>query len=62
MMQYLIDDEMLMQWRSGCVIPATMYANKCKMCRFGGESERENCCEFDDNEMQKIFQSVRYIR
>ena len=58
-MRYLIDDEMLMQWRSGCINPRSRDENKCHGCQFDGKGARKNCCEFDDNEMQKIFQSVR---
>jgi len=61
MTQYIIDDNMLATWRSGCIrwkdnAPDT----SCHGCEFDGKGARKNCCEFDDDAMQKIFQSQRY--
>ena len=57
-MRYIITDEMLMQWRSGCIYPESHDEQKCHGCQFDGKGFRKGCCDFGDGEMQKIFQSV----
>jgi len=54
--QYIIDDGMLMAWRSGCINPYDEHTYYCKRCEYSGKDTREGCCEFDDDDMQKIFQ------
>lgn len=57
-MKYIIDDDMLMQWRSwmhqsqkAVTIINAMAARMMEL------EQEKNCCEFDDDAMQKIFQS-----
>jgi len=57
--QYIIDDNMLMVWRVGCVDPydPNPDPNHCASCEYRGKDKRNGCCDFDDDDMQKIFQS-----
>lgn len=55
-MKYIIDDDMLATWRSGCI----QWRNKnpdtqCHGCEYDNKVHRG--CDFDDDAMQKIFQS-----
>ena len=58
--EYLIDDEMLTQWRVGCIRAAMPFDPEgvCHGCKF--DNKTRGGCDFDDNEMQKIFQSNPY--
>jgi hypothetical protein len=60
MSRYIITDEMLASWRSGCINWMSQDDNKCHGCSFDGKGFRKGCCDFGDDDMQKIFQSVRY--
>ena len=55
--KYLIDDAMLLQWRAGCIRAAPINPD-CDGCEF--DNETRGGCDFDDDEMQKIFQSRPY--
>ena len=55
--QYIIDDDDLAIWRSGCINWRSREDTKCYGCEYAGVESRKGCCEFDDDEMQKIFQS-----
>ena len=55
--KYLIDDAMLLQWRAGCIRAAPINPD-CNGCEF--DNETRGGCDFDDDEMQKIFQSRPY--
>jgi hypothetical protein len=57
--RYIIDDNMLMTWRAGCINPFDPCHDTpdCRMCEYRGKGAREKCCDFDDDDMQKIFQS-----
>jgi hypothetical protein len=60
MTDYIITDTMLHQWRSGCYKDGQINPNNdnCRTCRFEPKSgPREGCCEFDEDEMEKIFRS-----
>ncbi|MDD2246412.1 MAG: hypothetical protein PHC39_04955 [Proteiniphilum sp.] len=55
---YIITDDMLAAWRLGCIQWRDKNPNmSCNGCDFKGKGARKNCCEFDDDEMKKIFQS-----
>jgi hypothetical protein len=55
--QYIIDIGMLMQWRVGCINPYELNPdiNRCHGCEYRGKGARKDCCDFDDEAMQKIF-------
>ena len=55
--QYIIDDDDLAIWRTGCINWRSREDTKCYGCEYAGVESRKGCCEFDDDEMQKIFQS-----
>lgn len=55
--EYIITADMLSAWRSGCVDWKSQEDSKCYCCDFRGTGSRKGCCEFDDDAMQKIFQS-----
>jgi hypothetical protein len=55
--EYIITDDMLAAWRTGCVNWRSQEDSKCYCCDFKGIGIRKGCCDFDDNAMQKIFQS-----
>ncbi len=55
--EYIINDDNLITWRSGCINWRSREDTKCYGCEFAGAESRKGCCEFDDDEMQKVFQS-----
>lgn len=56
--EYIITNDMLVTWRSGCIRWSDQNPDSsCYGCEFYGNGARKNCCEFDDDAMQKIFQS-----
>jgi hypothetical protein len=57
--RYIIDDNMLMTWRAACINPFDPHHDTpdCRSCEYRGKGAREKCCDFDDDDMQKIFQS-----
>ena len=62
MNQYIIDETMLQAWREGCVNLSNPHTNDdiCKKCEYHGTGMRKECCDFDDNTMEKIFRSHPY--
>ena len=57
--QYIITETMLQTWRNGCVNLSNPHVNDdiCKKCEYRGTGMRKECCDFDDNTMEKIFRS-----
>ena len=55
--EYIIDDTMLMTWRAGCVRYYEYPEATCQKCEFAGKDQRNGCCEFGEDDMQKIFRS-----
>jgi hypothetical protein len=57
MTEYIIDDGMLAAWRSGCINwrDQNPEDSHCHGCKF--DNKKRGGCDFDDYEMQKIFQS-----
>jgi hypothetical protein len=56
--KYIINDTMLLQWRTGCIramIPYNGDGDVCPGCQF--DNKKRGGCDFDDDAMQKIFQS-----
>jgi hypothetical protein len=62
MNQYIINEEQLQSWRKGCVNLSNPHTDDdiCKKCKYRGIGMRENCCDFDDSAMEKIFRSHPY--
>ena len=59
-LEYIITEEMLQQWRVGCIYPSASIQfddQKCCTCKYAGEGFRLHCCDFDDDSMEKIFRS-----
>ncbi len=56
--KYVITDDMLAAWRSGCIQWRDENPDRsCRGCSYDGVGIRKGCCEFDDDAMQKMFQS-----
>ena len=56
--EYIITEDMIAAWRTGCVNWRDKNPDSlCYGCSFKGSGGREGCCNFNDDEMQKIFQS-----
>lgn len=55
--EYTIDNEMLLQWRTGCFRANATFNpdGVCAGCKF--DNKKRGGCDFDDDDMQKIFQS-----
>jgi len=54
--KYIITDSMLMIWRAGCIRAASKEPdNKCNGCKY--DNKRRGGCDFDDDAVQRIFQS-----
>jgi hypothetical protein len=56
--EYTITTDMLLQWRTGCLRAMKPYngdGDICPGCEFDNKKRRG--CDFDDNAMQRIFQS-----
>jgi hypothetical protein len=62
MTEYIIDDGMLAAWRSGCINWRDQNPDShCHGCEFNNKKQLGGC-DFDDDEMQKIFQSKPLIK
>ena len=55
--EYIIDDGMLLQWRVGCIRANAPFNPDgiCGGCKY--DNKERGGCDFDDDEMQKIFTS-----
>lgn len=54
--EYIITCDMLATWRSGCIQWRDKNPDaKCYGCEY--DNKKRGGCDFDDDEMQKIFQS-----
>ncbi|MFA5715659.1 MAG: hypothetical protein WC998_07960 [Candidatus Paceibacterota bacterium] len=61
MTEYIIDDGVLATWRSGCINWGDKNPHtQCHGCKF--DNKKRGGCDFDDDEMQKIFQSKPLIK
>jgi hypothetical protein len=62
MTSYIITEEMIKTWRTGCINLSNPHTNDdiCKKCKYRGKGMREKCCDFGDTDVEKIFRSHLY--
>lgn len=62
MNQYIIDEKMIKSWRKGCVNLSNPHTDDetCKLCKHRGKGMRMDCCDFDDEDAERLFRSHPY--
>lgn len=56
--EYIITEDMIRMWKNRCIAdPAHTDTDECRKCQYHGKGKRDRCCDFGDEDMEKIFRS-----